>query len=814
MAYPTTDFVYITDSWGAGWQRGTTLPSLTMALTAPLTGAFSFQFYNTAEWWSPNLDPGSPTLIVGTLMQGSRGFSSTLGKGSLADAIVEAGGGAFDISKLNIHEYGLAATTAGIHDYGGSSYTSSSGAYGVGVPTGQEIPAAPGTGLTYGCPSGSVGAGGWKLTSRSTAWLTKQRWLASPGGLAPPGDPMLAYKDYTLCDMIQNPPTGRLVVFVCLSGNDALDMMHRYLLVDPYTGTFDPTGNLQAVWNEVYDPATNTGSMRTIADTIYMLNPNAEIVWVSYMNFAVDDPNIPNPKIVLPDGTGGQHSLAAQGGSLDGPTGWKQFFDEGANTLDAAYQAPNHNPTTMQPGYWPLGANGVTFGGTWTPGHDNFHRYYWLWLHWLRHKSDGTAINFFRDWLAHWMADSFASQRIRGGCSYYGCWNWNFNNWIWGIWNIYFTGYRWNTIYGHVRAVYADVATIQNWIGLGNVNPVTYAKWQTVMAKDITTANVAKCLRDFQKPRGAAAQSYYRGQNKRFIYLDLWDKAPETVPPGTWVQSGTSQDDPSGVPTLPKSDFIDLHLQESGNTKWCKLIAEYFLAATDVFGDFPVAQDDFITTQTNTPVTFGPTVNDEWGAGGVNVGGLALWNGTVFTTGPVVVAGVGTWTMTGLNVTFTPETGYTGATTILYRITNNNAKTATATIHMNVGLPPQCPAITAYTGRVGDVFGEALAALYGINYTVVGGLLPPGLCLDTTGLIVGCPTTAGSYAATIHITNGGSPYIDCEITFIIAARPSTPTRETGRGNSGSDTGWALAVRPNGQLIVVGPAHTSTVLANE
>lgn len=826
MAYPNADFVTICDSWGAGWQRGVTLPTLTVVPTdfgGLGAQVVTFTFHNTASWWASDGSAGAPVMFADQKAQGRQGFSHTSGKGSLVDAFLRVAENfdlEFTADNINFHEYGCGATTAGVYDYGGGSYTSGSGAYAVGLPTHQEAPGTAGTGLLYGCPPGQVPppntAGGWQLDGRRSPWLQKQTWLNDG---THPGVPEQQWANWSLCDMIQFPPTGNLVVFLCLSGNDAINAVQRRLLIDPYTGAADPTGVIGQVWDAVYNTATDDGYIRRIVDAIYMLNPTAEIVWVSYMNMAVDDPNLPNARIRLPNTSNGDHSAAPDPSLADGPTNWKRLTSEGANVPDSAYTLPNDSPGSMNVCYWPGGARYIQTGMHWTPDDAGFHRICWLWNILIGTKNSTLVFQFFRDWVAHWMADTFARQFIPGGCTYFGCYNWYYNNGNWNVWNQFYTGYRWNAIYNHSRQVYKDWGTAQNWMFAGNTTPIDAYKWQTVMAKDVTTANIAKhMLRDKQRPRLARAETYYRGNGKRFISLDLYDKAPETVPPGTWVQSGTSQDDPDGVPTLPHEDFIDLHLQESGHTKWCDLIALYFLGSTDVFGDFPIAQDDFISTPTDVPVTFDPTANDSWGAGGVNPDPfsavqleVAPGSYDVYLNEP----GIGEWGIgLGRMVTFTPAPGYSGTSLLRYMITNNFGKTSIATIHMVVGLPPTCPAVQVYNGRVGDVFGEALIAQYGVVYTVGSGTLPPGLCLDATGLVVGCPTALGTYKPTIHITNGGSQSVDCEITFIIAAAaPVTPTRRTGRGTSGSSTGWAWAVRPTGELIFVGPAGTSTVIAD-
>ena len=96
----------------------------------------------------------------------------------------------------------------------------------------------------------------------------------------------------------------------------------------------------------------------------------------------------------------------------------------------------------------------------------------------------------------------------------------------------------------------------------------------------------------------------------------------------------------------------------------------------------PAAVNDTSTGNTlNTPVTLNVTTND---SGTFGPSPVTLWNpaaGGSAIASPYVVAGQGTWTVSGDNVTFTPLASFKGdPTPVTYRITATNGLTATALV--------------------------------------------------------------------------------------------------------------------------------------
>jgi hypothetical protein len=93
------------------------------------------------------------------------------------------------------------------------------------------------------------------------------------------------------------------------------------------------------------------------------------------------------------------------------------------------------------------------------------------------------------------------------------------------------------------------------------------------------------------------------------------------------------------------------------------------------------------------------------------------------------------------------------------------AQTASADLSITVDAPPPPPAMTltdtVTDGTVGTSYNAAIIPANGTgpyNYTVTSGSLPDGLNLDSqAGTIIGTPTTAGSFTATIQATDSSSP---------------------------------------------------------
>lgn len=69
---------------------------------------------------------------------------------------------------------------------------------------------------------------------------------------------------------------------------------------------------------------------------------------------------------------------------------------------------------------------------------------------------------------------------------------------------------------------------------------------------------------------------------------------------------------------------------------------------------------------------------------------------------------------------------------------------------------------------VGQVFCQAIQASGATSYSLATGTIPPGLCLDDSGLLVFCPTTAGTYTFTITATNADGSTVSPTFTATVS----------------------------------------------
>jgi gliding motility-associated-like protein len=100
--------------------------------------------------------------------------------------------------------------------------------------------------------------------------------------------------------------------------------------------------------------------------------------------------------------------------------------------------------------------------------------------------------------------------------------------------------------------------------------------------------------------------------------------------------------------------------------------------------DLPVANDDFATTNEDTPVSFNITNNDTDVDGSINSNTVDL-NTTVAGIQTTFVNAQGTWTVTAGVLTFTPLSNFNGTASIVYTVKDNSAALSNiATITVNV----------------------------------------------------------------------------------------------------------------------------------
>ena len=113
----------------------------------------------------------------------------------------------------------------------------------------------------------------------------------------------------------------------------------------------------------------------------------------------------------------------------------------------------------------------------------------------------------------------------------------------------------------------------------------------------------------------------------------------------------------------------------------------------------PSAINDSAVTPLDTPVTLGVTANDSDSDGVVDAATVDLDPGTPGQQTTLTVSGEGTFSADGSgNVTFTPEAGFTGTSTIPYTVNDNDGGISNAaTISVRVNAPPTAIDDTALT---------------------------------------------------------------------------------------------------------------------
>jgi hypothetical protein len=116
-----------------------------------------------------------------------------------------------------------------------------------------------------------------------------------------------------------------------------------------------------------------------------------------------------------------------------------------------------------------------------------------------------------------------------------------------------------------------------------------------------------------------------------------------------------------------------------------------------------------------------------------------------------------------VTVTAQPQAGFvlTGTTSFVHVFT------ATPTC----AVPPTFSADSPPSGVVGDSYGYQFVATGQPlpSYSIVGGRLPDGLTLSSTGALTGVPSSAGAFPFVVEAANGASPAASAPITIRIAS---------------------------------------------
>ncbi len=209
----------------------------------------------------------------------------------------------------------------------------------------------------------------------------------------------------------------------------------------------------------------------------------------------------------------------------------------------------------------------------------------------------------------------------------------------------------------------------------------------------------------------------------------------------------------------------------------------------------PVAQDNTIGTNPDTPVTIDVLVDD------IDPDGdpLSVDSVTQPANGSVVINPDGT-------VTYTPDAGFQGTDTFTYTLSDGNGGTDTATVSVQVPPGPQIPDATPIDPQSDDD-GETITLDVSDNFTDPNGDpltfsasgLPPGLMVDpNTGVISGTidpdASQGGPYTVTITAVDPDGNAVSTTFPWNVAN--PVPVAEANTTATPEETPVTIAVLGN------------------
>ncbi|WP_234013895.1 autotransporter domain-containing protein [Cronobacter dublinensis] len=154
---------------------------------------------------------------------------------------------------------------------------------------------------------------------------------------------------------------------------------------------------------------------------------------------------------------------------------------------------------------------------------------------------------------------------------------------------------------------------------------------------------------------------------------------------------------------------------------------------------------------------------------------LALSGGAATSVSLVTPPSHGVVVVSGLSVTYTPLTGYTGSDSFVYHASNSAGDSADATVSLTI-LAPTTVTIAPASGALpaattGSAWSQTLSATGGsAPYTWTAHGLPAGISLNAaTGALSGTPTSAGSFTFSVTVKEAGNVSATASYTLVVGA---------------------------------------------
>jgi gliding motility-associated-like protein len=149
---------------------------------------------------------------------------------------------------------------------------------------------------------------------------------------------------------------------------------------------------------------------------------------------------------------------------------------------------------------------------------------------------------------------------------------------------------------------------------------------------------------------------------------------------GTWTVTNGNM---TFTPAANFNGSASINYSVNDNTGATSNVATITITVVSV-NDLPVANDDFATTNEDTPVSFNITNNDTDVDGTININAVDL-NTTVAGLQTTFVNAQGAWTVASGLMTFAPNANFNGTASIIYTVKDNSAALSnTATVTVNV----------------------------------------------------------------------------------------------------------------------------------